>query len=148
MCPRGDGRKSNPYTRKPRDIAHLGFVAHQSSIPGASTQECPTSDEQMTGAVQELMRVVEGLKEEDQALVLAFANAIREREALRLPTSQPRDESEWRAWVGRVQTRGAQVLACEIERMRAAGLTDEKGPRPLTSLPEDMEPGSDTSVET
>ena len=102
----------------------------------------------MTAALQDVVRVLEALTEEDQALVLEFANALREREAMRLPSSDPRDESEWRAWVGRVQARGAHVLAREIERMRAAGLADEKGPLPLTSLPEDMDPGSDTSVET
>jgi hypothetical protein len=102
----------------------------------------------MTAAMQEVVRVVEALTEEDQALVLAFANALREREALRLPSSEPRDESEWSAWVGRVQSRGAHVIALEIERMREAGLADEKGPLPLASLPEDMDPGSDTSVGT
>jgi hypothetical protein len=102
----------------------------------------------MTAAMQEVVRVVEELNEEDRALVLAFANSLREREAMRLPSSNPRDESEWRAWVERVQARGAHVLAREIERMRAAGLADEKGPLPLTSLPEDMDPESDTSVET
>src|SRR5262249_35491247 len=30
-------RKSNPYTRKSRDIANLWLITHQSSIPGAST---------------------------------------------------------------------------------------------------------------
>ncbi len=50
------------------------------------------------------------------------------------------------AWIGRVQMRGAQVIAREIERMRAAGLADEHGPLPLTSLPEDMNPNSETSV--
>ncbi len=45
--------------------------------------------------MEEVVRVVEGLTEEDQALVLAFAKVLREREALRLPNSEPRDESEW-----------------------------------------------------
>ena len=89
----------------------------------------------MTAAMQEVVRVVEALTEEDRALVLAFANALREREALRLPSSEPRDEAEWRAWVGRVQTRGAHVIAREIERMRAAGLANENGSVPLASLP-------------
>ena len=102
----------------------------------------------MTAAMQEVVRVVEALTEEDRTLVLAFANALREREALRLPTSERTDGPEWRAWVGRMQTRGGHAMAREIERMRAAGLVDETGPRPLASLPEDMESGSDTSVGT
>jgi hypothetical protein len=32
--------------------------------------------------------------------------------------------------------------------MREAGLADEKGSLPLASLPEDMDPGSDTSIGT
>jgi hypothetical protein len=102
----------------------------------------------MTTAMQDVVRVLAELSEEDRRLVVAFANVLREREALRLPSSEPRDELEWRAWVERVQLRGRDAIAREIERMRAAGRADEKGPLPLKSLPEGMEPGSDTSVGT
>ena len=94
--------------------------------------------------IHEVVRVIEQLDDEDRALVLAFAELL----LLRLPSSEPRDEAEWRAWVSRVQMRGSRVFAREMERLRAAGLADEKGPLPLLSLPEDMEPASDTSVET
>src|SRR5258708_20216267 len=102
------------------------------SIPGARTgrrlramSECASAD--MT-EIHELVRVFEKLTDEHRVLVLAFANALLAREMLRLPSSEPRDEAEWRAWVARVQARGRQAVAREVERLRAAGLADETGP--------------------
>jgi hypothetical protein len=71
-------------------------------------------------AIHEIVRVIEMLDDDDRALVLAFANALLDREILRIPSSEPRDEAEWRAWVGRVQARGRQALARKMERLRAA----------------------------
>jgi hypothetical protein len=84
-------------------------------------------------AIHQIVRVIKALNDEDRALVLAFANALLDREMLRLPSSEPRDEAEWRAWVGRVQARGVLVLARELARLQAAGLANETGPLPRSS---------------
>jgi hypothetical protein len=74
----------------------------------------------MTAAMQEVVRVVEALTEEDQALVLAFANALREREALRLPSS----EQEGRVRVARLGQAGANARS---SRDRARDRADARG---------------------
>jgi hypothetical protein len=64
---------------------------------------------------------------------------------LDLDLDRPEDEQEWER---RVMALAATRIAAERTRLQRLGIIDAKGELVSTSLPPDMLPGSDTTLET
>lgn len=98
--------------------------------------------------VEEIVLAVQELDEERQREVLALARRLREEPDVSIASVDFRDPSSVGEWRSRLQARAGQRVAEAMARFRALGLVDDEGRIVERDLPEDMRPGSKTSVAT
>lgn len=87
------------------------------------------------------------------ARIVALAATSASAEASPAPPAalvmpDPEDRERWSAWLEAMLRAGGERLAAEQREMKARGILDEEGRLTPGELPEDMRPGSTTSVAT
>ncbi len=99
---------------------------------------------------------VRSLSPADQLRLVAFiaAKAAVSAEASPVPPEafaeppDPADRERWSEWLEATLRAGGERLAAEQREMQARGILDAEGRLTPGELPEDMRPGSTTSVAT
>lgn len=98
--------------------------------------------------VEEILLAVQDLDEGRQREVLALAQCLREEPDVSISSVDFSDASSVGAWRARLQARAGTRVAEAMALFRSLGLVDEQGRIVDRELPEDMCPGSKTSVAT
>lgn len=100
-----------------------------------------------TTQVDDVLETLATLNEEQRSLVLDFARMLRARSGTMVPDDLSPTGEEYLAWQAAIDARASRALTEFRRRVEAEGLSPD-GELERAEWPEDMAPGSKSSVET